>query len=153
MTEHRFYTSTYALWNRVRPEEITPVQITRTMPRTIPARDQVRMESSPLLMGRGVTFPPVSRTHFEQAYRASLTRAGVARIGRELSAIHRRHDRPLLLLDWGSDSDHRLIFSAWWLEQTGEHVPEYSFSLVAPPHDDVALAARPTDPGRQLALI
>jgi hypothetical protein len=67
--------------------------------------------------------------HFCQTYRQKLDALGMERIGEELSAISVRHDgRPLALLDYEDLTrglrNHRIVFSAWWEEQTGQAVLE-----------------------------
>jgi hypothetical protein len=67
--------------------------------------------------------------HLCLTYRHKLDVLGVERIGEELSAISARHDgRPLVLLDYEDLTrglrNHRIVFSAWWEEQTGQAVPE-----------------------------
>jgi hypothetical protein len=145
MTEHRFYTGTYATYSRARPAGLTPVRITVGTPRITGAE---AMAAVPLLMGRGLTWPPIDLEHFGRAYQASLTRTGAARIGRALDALTVRH-RPLILLDFGGRYSHRRIFAAWWTEQTGERIPEFhSFYSPRAVEDENGLAA-----DRQLALI
>lgn len=64
---------------------------------------------------------------FDAAYRAKLDGLGVDRIAAELHAIaERARDEQLVLLCFEADRAdcHRGSFSAWWLEQTGEEVPE-----------------------------
>jgi len=67
--------------------------------------------------------------HLCQTYRHKLDTLGVKRIAEELSAISDRHDgRPLALLDYEDLTrglrNHRIVFSAWWEEQTGQAVHE-----------------------------
>lgn len=67
--------------------------------------------------------------HVSQTYRHKLDTLGVERIGEELSAISARHGgRPLVLLDYEDLvrglRNHRIVFSVWWEEKTGQAVLE-----------------------------
>ena len=67
--------------------------------------------------------------HLCRTYRHKLDALGVERIGEELSTISDRHDgRPLALLDYEALTkglrNHRIVFSAWWEELTGQAVLE-----------------------------
>ena len=65
---------------------------------------------------------------FEQVYRDRLDRAGVDRIEARLRAIaEQRPGVPLALCCFERDPAdcHRSSFARWWLERTGERVPEY----------------------------
>ena len=66
---------------------------------------------------------------FERVYRERLDRAGVGRIEARLCAIAEpRPGVPLALccFEPGAADCHRSSWSRWWLEQTGEAVPERS---------------------------
>lgn len=61
---------------------------------------------------------------FDRRYVAQLDRVGVERLREQFEAFD--DGQPLILLCFernGADC-HRRLFSQWWLEQTGEHVPE-----------------------------
>jgi hypothetical protein len=67
--------------------------------------------------------------HLCQTYRHKLDALGPQTIGEELSAISDRHDRrPLVLLDYEDLArglrNHRIVFSHWWEERTGQPVFE-----------------------------
>jgi len=67
--------------------------------------------------------------HLCQTYWHKLDTLGVERIGEELAGISDRHDgRPLALLDYEDLvrglRTHRIVFSVWWEEQTGQAVLE-----------------------------
>jgi hypothetical protein len=67
--------------------------------------------------------------HLCRTYRRKLDTLGMYRIGEELSEISARHGRrPLALLDYEDLArglrNHRIVFSQWWEERTGQPVPE-----------------------------
>jgi hypothetical protein len=72
------------------------------------------------------------RGAYEVSYRGLLNAAGAERIHAELAAIHAAAGRPaaaLVLLcfdrlDKPGEWCHRSMFADWWLEHTGQEVPE-----------------------------
>ena len=65
---------------------------------------------------------------FERAYRERLDRKGVDRIeGRFQAIMRQRPGVPLVVCCFERDPAvcHRSSFARWWLERTGEVIPEY----------------------------
>lgn len=77
-------------------------------------------------MPTGALFGIEDANAFELAYRAHLDRIGVAAIDARFQAIAAEHSGPLVLLCFEQNRAdcHRSTFARWWLELTGEPVPE-----------------------------
>jgi Protein of unknown function, DUF488 len=65
-----------------------------------------------------------SPDEFARKYRAQLRKVGVVRLRAKLCALD--DGSPLVLLCFERDGAdcHRRLFAEWWLEQTGEAIPE-----------------------------
>ena len=65
---------------------------------------------------------------FVPRYRARLERDGAGAIQARFDKLHELYRRPLMLLcfekDVAVEPCHRRAFADWWLEQTGQLVPE-----------------------------
>lgn len=65
---------------------------------------------------------------FERRYIERLEHHGTGAIDWEFERIHEMHgQRPLILLCFEESPDicHRGVFARWWLQETGEAVPEW----------------------------
>jgi hypothetical protein len=70
---------------------------------------------------------------FTGKYVARLEKAGVDELRETFDAIDEMYQKPLALLCFEDLTKeglwcHRRIFATWWLEQTGETVPEIGFT-------------------------
>ena len=67
-------------------------------------------------------------SEFDRRFLAQLEKHGIQAITEQLERIREaRHIRPLVLLcfEWKPGTEcHRRLFAQWWLEKTGEEVPE-----------------------------
>jgi hypothetical protein len=64
---------------------------------------------------------------FDAAYGVHIDAVGVPAIERRFRDISDRRGSPLVLLCFEADPAdcHRSTFGRWWLDRTGEAVPEY----------------------------
>ena len=82
---------------------------------------------------------------YEFSYRRTLNERGIDPIHRELSALAAKHNGNRLVLlcfdrmDKPENWCHRVMFSAWWTEQTGEEIAELG--------DNCFDLSRPGQPG------
>lgn len=111
-------------WRGFRPEMGVPVRITLGKP---PRWFRHEYEEVRLLALPPRVFRLDDWDEFRRKYRHHLHRTTVPRMRRAFGEIAERHPgRPLVLLCFEADpSDcHRGLWSEWWTQQTGEHVPE-----------------------------
>jgi hypothetical protein len=119
------FTSRYFAEDVLSSGEVVPVRISYEAP-IVPLSYPLEETADTLVPG----FAMLGEwDHLCQTYRHKLDTLGVEKIGEELSAISVRHDgRPLALLDYEDLTrglrNHRILFSAWWEEQTGKAVHE-----------------------------
>jgi Protein of unknown function, DUF488 len=109
-------------YHAYRPEMGQPVRISLGVPRF---KLSWELPPNPLweLTPRGRYFH-AEPAEFAREYRAQLDRYGTARLHEIFTALA-TGDRLLLLCFERSGADcHRRLFSQWWLEHTGEIIPE-----------------------------
>jgi hypothetical protein len=70
--------------------------------------------------------PPLSPDDFDALYVARLEKHGAEKIAARLAEIHTEYHLPLALLCFEPRGKrcHRRTFVAWWLEETGQEIPE-----------------------------
>jgi uncharacterized protein YeaO (DUF488 family) len=102
-----------------RPEFGKPVRISLGRPKRGVDPDDSLRDLTP-----HYSYLRASPDEFARKYRAQLKKVGVARLRAKLCALD--DGRPLILLCFERDGAdcHRILFSRWWLEQTGEIIPE-----------------------------
>ena len=116
------HTCSYRAW---RPELGQPVRTSLGKPKWLlpgAASWPLLWEATP----RGHYFGAPAEA-FEDAYLDQLTRYGILRIAKRLAVITRQTGAETLLLccfEADREQCHRSLFSAFWLEATGERIEE-----------------------------
>lgn len=115
-------------WAHYRPKHGLAVRISLGKPRWFPneGRDLPFVKA---LAPAPWYFDEPDDATFERRYRHQLHGWTVDRVLGELREIAVEHDCPrLILCCWEADpvQCHRTMFSRWWLEKTGEEIPDLS---------------------------
>jgi hypothetical protein len=137
---NQLYTASWAALHRHRDRlDVQPVRISRAAPKFWPeAADFPVLDD---LMPAGWTLgayakwqaelgPEAAMERFGRCYRQRLHVIGFEAIRRQLDALARTHDKPLVLACFEADpaTCHRgptFGFAAWWLGQCGELIAEW----------------------------
>ena len=114
--------------------DVTPVGISRGVPRW---RLPYRYKKLPMLAPSREAFRIEDPKEFERVYRTELEEIGAERITQALRVISQEHGgKPLVCLCWERSGEfcHRRVWADWWLEQTGQRVPELEANAVVEQH-------------------
>jgi hypothetical protein len=121
----RLFTARYLAENALRSGEVVPVRVSMRPP-LVPLSYKLEetawsLVPEPWMTGEWPWLSPTCWSYFDGQ--------GARKIGKELEDISERHGgRPLALLDHEDPTKGhrslRVVFAAWWEENTGQEVPE-----------------------------
>lgn len=128
MSEHRLYT---ACWSRALKHGGDDIVIVRTSigkPRWVSKTVMDHLPAVKELMPWGLLSRDIPFDEFVVRYRRRLDEVGVDLLNDIFEDLERRNPgRGLVLVCFEGNplECHRSVFARWWLEQTGELIPEF----------------------------
>lgn len=128
MTEHRLYTACWKVALQAASDEVVLVRTSIGGPRWAPKGSVSQLESIKELMPYGLMAKDLPWPCFVKGYTERLEATGVTVFEEIFEEIRgRQGERPLVLLCFEHDPRecHRGVFANWWMEQTGEVIPEW----------------------------
>lgn len=134
MTDYRLSTASY---RRFKPEMGLPVQASNGAPK-YPLSYEIGFNAKPIYPRWQLVKADLTEIGFRDAYWRDLDRIGVVKLSTmfaNIAAVSDSTDLVLLCFEELTSGQfcHRRHFAQWWLENTGEEVPEHG------PTDEPAL--------------